>query len=188
MKGMRPLTDGEITLVSQSFYGPQALRNKALFLLGLKTGFRVSELLSLRVDDVLRGGYIADRVTVQRRHMKRKTEGRTLPLHADAQAALKSWLEASGLTSGPLFPSHRDPSKPITRVQAWHVLQEAYEANGLQGQLGTHAMRKTFANVVYERLGHDLVKTQRALGHKNIGSTLSYLSFKQEEIDAAILA
>ena len=49
-------------------------------------------------------------------------------------------------------------------------------------------MRKTFADRVYEKLNHDLVKTQRALGHRNINSTVSYLSFREEEIDAAILA
>ena len=33
-----------------------------------------------------------------------------------------------------------------------------------------------------------LVKTQRALGHKDINSTVAYLSFREEEIDAAVLA
>ncbi len=51
-----------------------------------------------------------------------------------------------------------------------------------------HAMRKTFANKVHVLLGRDLVKTQRALGHKNVSSTVSYLSFLEEEIDEAILA
>ena len=68
------------------------------------------------------------------------------------------------------------------------VLQESYQANGLAVQLGTHAMRKTFANRMYERLNHDLAQTQRALGHANINSTVSYLSFRQDEIDAAIVA
>ncbi|MDQ3308839.1 MAG: hypothetical protein M3497_01790 [Gemmatimonadota bacterium] len=49
-------------------------------------------------------------------------------------------------------------------------------------------MRKTFANKVHVLLGRDLVKTQRALGHKNVSSTVSYLSFLEEEIDEAILA
>ncbi len=48
-------------------------------------------------------------------------------------------------------------------------------------------MRKTFADKIYDRLGHDLIKTQKALGHKNINSTVSYLSFREEEIDEAIL-
>jgi integrase len=49
-------------------------------------------------------------------------------------------------------------------------------------------MRKTFANRVYQKLNHDLVKTQRALGHRNINSTVSYLRFAEEDIDQAILA
>jgi site-specific recombinase XerD len=56
--------------------------------------------------------------------------------------------------------------------------------NELTGKLGTHCMRKTFANRVYQRLNHDLVKAQRALGYRNINSTVSYLSFAEEEIDA----
>jgi integrase len=188
MKGSRPLSDQEVTLASQSFSGKDATRNKALFLLGVRTGFRVSELLSLRVGDVCQYGQVADRVTVRRKHMKKKVEGRTVPLHPEAKAMLVCWLAEAKLTNGPLFPSHRNPAKAITRVQAWRIFQEAYAANGLTGQLGTHAMRKTFANRVYEKLGHDLVKTQRALGHKNINSTVSYLSFREEEIEDAILA
>jgi site-specific recombinase XerD len=79
-------------------------------------------------------------------------------------------------------------NRPISRIQAWYILTEAYRTNGLTGKLGTHSLRKTFANKVYEKLGHDLLKTQRALGHKNLDSTLAYLSFREDEIEAAILA
>jgi hypothetical protein len=41
---------------------------------------------------------------------------------------------------------------------------------------------------VYEKLGRDLVKTQRALGHRTINSTVQYLSFAETDIEAAILA
>ncbi len=56
------------------------------------------------------------------------------------------------------------------------------------GNLGTHVMRKTFADRIYARLGRDLVKTQRALGHRCIESTAAYISFREEEIDEAILS
>jgi site-specific recombinase XerC len=68
------------------------------------------------------------------------------------------------------------------------VYIDAAVTNELTGTLGIHAMRKTFAHRVYENLSRDLVKTQRALGHANINSTVSYLSFADAEIDAAILA
>jgi site-specific recombinase XerD len=101
-------------------------------------------------------------------------------------AIVSNILIEAGLTDGPLFPS-RKGGRAISRVHAWEILQEAYDANNLTGQLGTHAMRKTFANRVYEKLGRDLVKTQRALGHKNINSTVSYLSFAEADVDEAIL-
>ena len=87
-----------------------------------------------------------------------------------------------------VFRSSKGGDRPISPVQAWRILREAVTTNELTGKLGTHAMRKTFANRAYEKLNHDLVKTQRALGHANINSTVQYLSFREEEIDAAILA
>jgi integrase len=193
MKGCRALTEAEVALVQRSFGGTYAARDKALFLLGVKSGFRISELLSLRVADVQPHHQIAAQVTVRRRHMKTQREGRTVPLHPDAKAALATWLlqlhslrEVTPQTY--VFQSRKGVNRPITKVQAWRILHDAVVANELTGTLGTHAMRKTFAHRVYERLGRDLVKTQRALGHANINSTVSYLSCADEEIHAAILA
>lgn len=73
MKGCRPLTDGEVALVAQSFGGAYAARDEALFLLGVRSGFRISELLSLRVGNVYEHHRLVDRVTVARRHMKKKS-------------------------------------------------------------------------------------------------------------------
>ncbi len=52
MRGTRPLTDEEIEIVSGSFSGRFELRDRALFLLGVKSGFRISELLSLRLNEI----------------------------------------------------------------------------------------------------------------------------------------
>jgi integrase len=193
MKGCRPLTDEEVQLVQRSFGGVYADRDKALFLLGVKSGFRISELLSLRVGDVSQHGRLVDRVTVPRRHMKKKVEGRTVLLHPEAKAAMVTWLltlrQSPDCTAQTcVFRSRKGGNRPISAVQAWRILHEAVVTNELTGKVGTHAMRKTFANRVYRQLNHDLVKTQRAMGHKNINSTVAYLSFVEAEIDAAILA
>ena len=193
MKGCRPLSDEEVDVIAKSFGGQFADRDRALFLLGVKSGFRISELLSLRLADVLQAGRIVDRVTVQRRNMKKKTEGRTVLLHPEAKAALAEWvrqLKADGYMTDDafVFQSRKGQNRPINRQQAWSILREAYQTNELGGKLGTHSMRKTFADRIYDRLGRDLVKTARALGHRNINSTVSYLSFREEDIDAAILA
>jgi len=193
MKGCRPLTDEEVEIVAKSFGGKFASRDRALFLLGVKSGFRISELLSLRLADVVQAERIVDRVTVQRRNMKKKTEGRTVLLHPDAKVALTEWvrqLTADGYMPDDalVFQSRKGRNQAINRQQAWKILRDAYQANELGGKLGTHSMRKTFADRIYDRLGRDLVKTQRALGHRNVNSTVSYLSFREEDIDEAILA
>jgi site-specific recombinase XerC len=49
-------------------------------------------------------------------------------------------------------------------------------------------MRKTFAHKVCATSGKDLFATQQALGHASSGSTAAYLSLRQVELDAIILA
>jgi integrase len=72
MKGCRPLSEEEVVLVQRSFGGVYAARDRALFLLGVKSGFRISKLLSLRLGDVWQHGRLVDRVTVRRQHMKNR--------------------------------------------------------------------------------------------------------------------
>lgn len=193
MKGCRPLTDHEVGTVLESIAGENALRDRALFLLGVRSGFRISELLSLTMGDLVQGGRMVERVAVQRRNMKKRVEGRSVLLHPDARRALELWtaeLRQAGHAAPEtfVFRSRKGANAPIGRVHAWRVLNSHFTAVGLIGKLGTHSMRKTFANKVYDRLGKDLVRTQRALGHLNINSTVQYLSFREEDIDAAILA
>ena len=49
MKGTRPLDNSEIRRVSAAFTGMYEVRNRGLFMLGVSTGGRISELLSLRI-------------------------------------------------------------------------------------------------------------------------------------------
>ena len=175
MIGSRPLTSSEVSLVSARL----APRDRAMFILGLRTGFRISEILSLKVSDVRNlNGEIVTAVSVSRCNMKGKVSGRTVALHREARQELELLCKSC---------RQDDVLFPIGRMQAWRILNNAYQAAGVYGKLGTHAMRKTFANRVYEKLGKDLLRTQKALGHVSISSTVSYLAFADSEVDAAIL-
>ena len=100
MAGCRALTEAEVALISRSFGGRYAARDRALFLLGVHTGFRISELLSLRVGDVWQYGRLTETVSVARRHMKRKRQGRTIALHPVASQAILAWRITSGAFAG----------------------------------------------------------------------------------------
>jgi integrase len=193
MRGCRPLTDEEIACVLRALDGRQGPRNRALFLLGVRTGFRISELLSLRVRDVWQHGRVVSAVYVARQHMKKRIEGRSVPLHQQARDALSVWLSNREVLEGDehLFQAgygaRESAGGSITRRQAWAVLKAAYARCAMAGHLGTHSMRKTFAGRVYQRLGHDLLKTQRALGHRSVSSTAAYLTFADSDVENAIL-
>lgn len=189
MGGCRALKDEEVAAVLAHLDGnAYPLRDRALFLLGLRSGFRISELLSLRVGDVIQNGLLSPSVTVAKRNMKKKTAGRTVVLHPEAKEALALWITEMGLADAKTFLfKSRQGGKALTRTMAWTILNRAYRACSMQGKLGTHSMRKTFAGRVHEKLGGDIFKTQKAMGHASLDSTAKYLAVDQEEIDEAIL-
>jgi integrase len=189
MKGCRPLTRREMAQVLQAMTGRFALRDQALVILVERTGFRISEALSLRVGDVAHAGRVQDWVSVPKRAMKGQREGRTLPLHQDVKRALHAWLMAYGHAPDlVLFPSRKGVNKALSRVQAWQLLQKAARAAGLSGRIGLHSLRKTFGQRVYEALDYDLEGTRELLGHKWITSTQHYLGSNPQRLRKAVLA
>lgn len=188
MRGCKPLDPSQIagTLTHLS------LRDRALFTLGVRSGFRISELLSLKIGDVWDGTKVRDAVRVSSQSLKGRRPSRCVALHAEAKAALGEYL-ATIPTPMPVQRAlfHSRKGGALDRKSAWRILHSAFLKAGVQGvgrQLGTHCMRKTFAARVYELLGRDLVKTQRALGHVNLQSTAQYIPIDDEEINIAVLS
>lgn len=201
MKGSRPLESDETRHLKNHFSGRWGKRNRALFYLGVNTGFRISELLAITLGDLIdQGGKFKNHVSVSRRYMKGKNEGRTVLLNSAAKRALDPWvreLEKLDYTHRDdfVFQTQHKKNKAISVVQGWRVLTQAFHAAGLPGPLSTHAMRKTFGNNFYSHFrqrqaaGENVDPfryTSKALGHKDIKSTDQYLSFNQEDIDLAI--
>jgi integrase len=131
MRGCRPLEDHEIALIRGSFGGTYATRDRAWFLLGIKTRFRIAEILSLRLGDVFQYGRVLDQLTIERRYLKggkaERTSSRTVPLHPEAKTALAAWLltlrQHPGVTAHTyVFRSRKGANRPITPGQAWKIL------------------------------------------------------------------
>jgi len=185
MRGCRPLTELEVSEALHALKGD--MRAVALFILGIRTGYRISELLSLKVRDVMQFGRIVDKIVIKPAGMKGKKDPRSVAVHPDAKEILQKLIESEQLTDKCyLFKSSRGHNRPLSRCQAWRILKNAYNSAELSGPLATHTMRKTFAERVHSTF-RDIFKTQRALGHKNLDSTASYLSFDEKELDEVIL-
>jgi len=193
MKGCRSLTDEEIEKVKVAFAGPFELRDRAIFILGIRAGLRISEMLSISVGQIFQEGKITHHLYIPRRNMKGKVEGRRIPLHEEARQAIGLWLielnKRQAITlEAPLFTSRKGQERAISRVQAWRILETAFAKAGLVGSLATHTLRKTYARRIHKKLNFNLVDTQIAMAHRSIQSTIRYLSGDNEKVDAAILA
>jgi len=185
MKGARSLTDEEIRNVFNTLTNK---RDQCLFMVGIKGGLRISEILSLKLKNVMQFGEVANQLTVDKRNTKGKIESRTIPLSPSLKECLMDYVKTIGNLDPerPLFKSEQS-KKSIGRVQAHGILKRAFNELKLAGKCSTHSLRKSYCHRVHKALGEKVEKTQVAMGHKNINSTISYLQVDREEVEKAIL-
>jgi len=189
-----------------SLAGFRGTRLRALVELGMGTGYRISELLSLDLPDVVdEAGKIREEVTVSRRRMKGKGSGRTMPLGGRARSALVAYLsEARRYTGttreGPLFVTKQ--GRRVSRFQAYRQVAAFLGRCGIVRRngraLGTHTLRKTFAYRVQRAL---LVESARRgpgevdvfctlvrlMGHGDPKSTMSYIEWDAKDWTGLLL-
>ena len=192
MKGTRPLNNDEIRIVSTCFEGIFEVRNRSLFLIGVSTGGRISELLSLRIGDVWQNGKPVTDLLYDKSIVKGGEVSRAVPVNTDGTRAIDdliTWHREAYKTTPktrPLFPSRNGKGrKRMTRRAAHNVLKSAFIAAGLNGHLATHSLRKSFAQRLYEQTG-DVFAVQEMLGHKSIATTQKYLGVNYQTVRDAL--
>ena len=92
MKGTRPLDNNEITLVSSCFDGTFAIRNRGLFMLGVSTGGRISELLSLQIGDVWQNRKPVSDLLYDKSIVKGGEVSRAVPVNTDGMRAISDLI------------------------------------------------------------------------------------------------
>ena len=192
MKGTRPLNNSEIRLVSACFDGIFETRNRGLFMIGVSTGGRISELLSLQIGDVYQNQQPVTDLLFDKSIVKGGEVSRVVPVNSDGRRAIEDLIAWHGKhyqntdKSRPLFPSRNGQgAKRMSRRTAHDVLKSAFEAAGLNGHLATHSLRKSFAQRLYDRTG-DIFAVQEMLGHKSVATTQKYLGVNYASIKESV--
>ena len=150
-------------------------------MLGVSTGGRISELLSLTIGDVYQNGSAVTDLLFDKSIVKGGEVSRAVPVNADGRRAIDDLIAwhrehyRNTDESRPLFPSrHKSGTVSMHRQTAHDILKKAFIAAGLNGKLATHSLRKSFAQRVYEQSG-DIYLVQELLGHRSVSTTQKYL-------------
>jgi len=157
---------------------PVALRNAAMVELLYAAGLRVSELVSLKVQDVnLEAGFV--------RVLGKGDKQRVVPIGNHARRRIDEYLKTGRpallktVASAYLFVARA--GRPLTRQGFWKILRQRAAAAGVLTPLSPHSLRHSFASHLLEG-GADLRAVQVMLGHVDIATTQIYTHVARDRL------
>ena len=156
---------------------PKGYRDNAMLELLYATGIRVTELISLDVNDVsLSGSFI---------HCRGKGKERIIPLYPAAVKALGDYINnvRPQLIDTPnetaLFVNMN--GERMSRQGFWKIVKHYQEQAGIEKDITPHMLRHSFAVHLLEN-GADLRSIQEMLGHADISSTQIYTHVVKKQL------
>jgi integrase/recombinase XerD len=149
---------------------PIAVRDRAILELLYATGARITEIVSLDLDDLVDPTLL--------RVMGKGSKERIVPVGRYAQTALESYLvrtrpllAVNGKGTPALFLNQRGGR--LSRQSAWQIIHDASIAAKLPGEISPHTLRHSFATHLLEG-GADVRVVQELLGHSSVATTQIY--------------
>lgn len=147
----------------------KGLRDKAMLELLYATGIRVTELISLRLEDV---NWKLDYIICRDRNKER-----IIPFGTKARKALELYMKSARAElvgekeCDMLFPNCSGES--MSRQGFWKLLKQYVKQAGIQMEITPHTLRHSFAAHLVDN-GADLHMVQEMLGHSDISTTMMY--------------
>ena len=153
----------------------KGIRDKAMLEFAYATGMRVTEIISLNIDDVnLEEAYVI---------CKNRNKQRIIPLGTMSLKALKEYIEEA---RGVLIKNEDEKALfvninggRLTRQGFWKIIKFYKEQAHITKDITPHVLRHSFATHLLQN-GADLKAIQTMLGHSDISSTQVYMQFQDE--------
>jgi integrase/recombinase XerD len=146
------------------------VRDRAILELLYATGARITEIVSLDLDDLVDPTLL--------RVLGKGSKERLVPVGRYAQTALEAYLvrtrpllAVNGKGTPALFLNQRGGR--LSRQSAWQIIHDAAEAANLPGEISPHTLRHSFATHLLEG-GADVRVVQELLGHSSVATTQIY--------------
>lgn len=177
---VEPIRDKDRIRDCITYLGEQSERDKILFMVGIYTGLRMSDILRLRVEDVYKKKVI-------RIKQKKTKEYVDIPVHSELKRVLNSYCENKSMNQYLFQHQRKRYNKPIKRDRAYKILNEMADYFDMD-RIGTHTLRKTCGYHLYKANANNIGLVMRVLGQKNPASTLNYIGVSDMDIKKGINA
>ncbi len=150
----------------------QGMRDRAILETFYSSGLRISELVSLSLDDI---DFISGIIKV----MGKGKKERIVPIGNAALAAIKKYIDSRKKNSPALFLNKN--SGRITTRGVRNIVEKYLQIAGIKHGLSPHTLRHSFATHLLNR-GADLRTVQELLGHANLSTTQIYTHMTTERL------
>ncbi|PGY78251.1 site-specific integrase [Bacillus cereus] len=175
MNFVQPIRDPERIQQIKEYLREKSERNYILFVMGINTGLRISDILKLKVGD-LKGSHIS------MREMKTGKQKR-IQITAALRRELKWYIEDME-DHEYLIKSRQGKNRPIGRSMAYKILSSTAAEFGLD-EIGTHTLRKTFGYHMYMQT-KNIALLMEIFNHSSQRVTLRYIGVNQDAMDKAM--
>jgi len=176
MNKVEPIREKEKIAELKKILHQQSYRNYILFVLGINTGLRISDMLQIKVEDVRGKTHI---VLKEQKTSKNKK----FLINSNLRRELSDYT-ADMADHEYLFQSRIGKNKPLSRFQAYRIFSEAGRKAGLES-IGCHSTRKTFGYHHYKK-NKDVALLQKLFNHSSPSITLDYIGITQDIMDESI--
>lgn len=173
----------DIKLLKEYYLKNRKYRDYALFVVGINTSLRISDILNMRWNDIY--DFELQRFKEHLFLREQKTGKKNcIAINASFQEAIMLLMKYQGphSQSDYIFCSPNNCKKHISRNRAWHIIKKAAEDNHLDGNISCHSLRKTFGYHAWKN-GVPPALIMEIYNHSNISVTKRYLSINQDEKD-----
>jgi integrase len=174
MEFVQPIRDVEKIEAMKSELMRQSYRDYFLFVFGMNSGLRISDILPLQVRDVTDKTHITIKEEKTDKTKRFKINPSLAKLINDYTAGMKP--------NDYLFSSQKGGH--INRITAYKALNKAAKVVGVE-EIGTHTLRKTFGYHFYQKT-KDVAMLQNLFNHSAPSVTLRYIGINQDMMDQAL--
>lgn len=178
MNTVEPIRDKKLVNDIAEYLRIRSERNFVMFVFGIYSGLRISDILEQRVRDVRdANGKIKSHIYIRE---KKTGKEKRFVINDELKDVLQEYVQDKPGYEY-LFKSRKGLNKPITREYAYQILRDAAQAFRLES-IGTHTMRKTFGYHLYQET-KDAVSLQKIFNHSHVSITLLYIGVTQDMKD-----